>query len=179
MHDDELIIVVPLRTKGALAEAWNVLEGNKFSDKRKPVVNWSGMNDAIGLSKLLHSTNPLSLKEASYATVEEMTDTSEEQRLKPETNRFKREVDLRQTNAIYKQFLSPAVKKKAISDQAKHMIKKLEKDVEVGGGQRRKATRRRASYQFSPFGLFPLEIKEGDRGRHLFKRPIRPFHPIQ
>ena len=135
VHDDDMIIVVPLRTRRALLEAEDFLKGKKLSERRDPAVDWKEMKDTIGLNNLFFSDEnprPLSEKEESYVTVEEMSDTSEEQRLKPETKRFKREVDLRQTNAVYKQFLSPSVKKKAISDQAEHMIKKLEKDEEVG-----------------------------------------------
>ena len=132
VHDDDLIIVVPLRTKGSLEEAIQVLKETKFSEGKKPQVDWKRMKNANGLSKLTFSSDfPLSWKEASYVTVEEISDTSEEQQLKPETKRFKREVDLRQTNAVYKQFLSPAVKKKTISHQARQMIEKMEKDMGV------------------------------------------------
>ena len=42
--------------------------------------------------------------------------------------------------------------------------------------QKQKAERGNASYQFSTFGLFSLEIQKVGRGRHLLKRQIRQTH---
>ena len=89
VRDDDMVMVVPMRTKTALVEAKRVFAKRTFKKDKDPEINWSTVDRVINLQKIIKSTNPFVTPEENQTDISKLSVTEmlekelEEQVMKP------------------------------------------------------------------------------------------------
>lgn len=134
VRDDDLIMIVPLRTKNSLAEARRVFN-EKRNTKKTPEVDWNTVDRVMNLQKIVKSVNPLTPEEENFVerTTPEMLEKDLEAQLsKPGRRKNKSKyVKLSLDNELMKRHLSTSWKRRKLRSLAQDMILDMERETRV------------------------------------------------